>query len=107
MKTTIKLYTLLLAFIAAGLVMSCDKSIDIDEPLSPLQPADVDADAGTWKMIVLTAPNQIAVAAPADITTPAYIAELAAIKDAQSKLTKDQRSIIDYWSGGGVMRWNQ
>jgi len=107
MKTTVKIYTLLFALITAGLITSCDKSIDIDEQLSPLTPADVDADAGTWKMLVLTTPNQIAVAAPSAITSDAYVAELATIKAAQSNLTKDQRNIIDYWSGGGIMRWNQ
>jgi hypothetical protein len=107
MKTTIKIYTLLLACIVAGFVSSCNKDIEIDEQLSPLTPADIDADAGSWKMIVLTTPSQIAVAAPAPITSDAYKAELAAIKDVQSKLTSQQRNIINYWSGGGVMRWNQ
>jgi hypothetical protein len=103
----IKIYTLLLAFVVAGLTVSCDKSIDDGEQLKSLTPADIDADAGTWKMIVLTTPNQVAVAAPAAITSDAYIAELTAIKDAQSKLTSAQRDVINYWSAGGIMRWNQ
>ena len=47
------------------------------------------------------------VAPPAATTSAAYLAEIAALKDAQSKLTKSQRGIIEYWSAGGVLRWNQ
>ena len=32
---------------------------------------------------------------------------MTAIKDAQSRLTADQRKAIDYWSGGGILRWNE
>ena len=79
----------------------------VSEELFPLAPAKLDDTAGSWKPIVLSANDQIAVAAPTAITSDAYKAELAAIKDAQSKLTKNQRRIIEYWSAGGVLRWNQ
>ena len=36
-----------------------------------------------------------------------YQAELNAIKSAQGRLTADQRKAIDYWSRGGVLRWNE
>lgn len=106
-----KLYiaaTLLVASIL-GVVTSCNKDIEIEEELKAFTPADIDADAGTWDMIVLTSVDQINVPAPADldINSDAYKADLAAIKDAQSKLTDAQRKTIEYWSGGGVMRWNQ
>jgi hypothetical protein len=91
----------------ALLITSCDKSIEMSEQLHPLQPSNVDADAGTWKMTFMTAPDQVAVPAPTDVTSDAYKAELAAIKDAQSKLTNAQREAIEYWNGGGVLRWNQ
>ena len=69
--------------------------------------ATTDPDAGTWRMIVLTGPTQIPVAAPAQVTSLDYQAELASIKSAQSRLTSEQRRIIDYWKGGGVLRWNE
>jgi hypothetical protein len=96
-----------LALVSCMLVTSCDKSIEFSEQLTPLQPASLDEDAGTWKMAFMSAPDQIAVAAPADPSSDAYKAELASIKDAQSKLTGAQRGIIEHWSGGGVLRWNQ
>lgn len=104
-------YTFLLMILAVAftvmLPVSCNKEIDITEELDPLTPAAADNDAGTWDMIVLTSPAQITVAAPGDVSAAAYLAELAAIKDAQSKLTSQQRETIEFWSGGGVLRWNQ
>ena len=58
-------------------------------------------------MIVLSAPTQIAVPAPGQIGSIDYQAELTAIKNAQNRLTKAQRVAIDYWSRGGVLRWNE
>jgi uncharacterized protein (TIGR03437 family) len=73
----------------------------------PLAAAVNDSDAGTWKMIVLTSPTQIAVPAPAPVTDPGYLAEVAAVKSAQANLTSAQRTEITYWGSGGVYRWNQ
>ena len=58
-------------------------------------------------MITLTGPTQIVVPAPAQTSGPDYQAELAAIKNAQSRLTPVQRKIVDYWGAGGVIRWNE
>jgi hypothetical protein len=106
-----KIYTLsfILAFMAivSVVIVSCDKDIEISEQFQPAEPDDIDADAGTWKMIVLPTVSQIAVAAPADVNSDAYKAELASIKDLQKTLTDDQKEIIAYWSAGGVLRWNQ
>jgi membrane-associated phospholipid phosphatase len=72
-----------------------------------LQAASADAGAGNWRMIVLTGPTQFAVSPPGSTTGLDYQAELNAIKSAQSRLTADQRKAIDYWSRGGVLRWNE
>lgn len=88
-------------------VTSCDKSIEFTEQLTPLVPAALDEDAATWKMIFMTGPDQIAVPQPIEVSTDAYKEELASIKDLQGKLTEGQRESIEYWSGGGVLRWNQ
>lgn len=74
---------------------------------SSLAAPNNDADAGTWQMIVLTGPTQFVVPAPSQVTSMDYQAELTAIKSAQSHLTSDQRTAIDYWSKGGVLRWNE
>jgi PAP2 superfamily len=89
------------------LVISCNKDIDSKEQLFPLTPASLDATAGSWKMIVMTSPTQVALPLPVAITSPAYLAELVTIKDLQSKLSASQKKSIEYWSGGGILRWNQ
>jgi PAP2 superfamily len=96
-----------LAACAAALLAGCDKSVGPSEVLPPLEPASLDPTAGSWKMIALTGASQVAVAAPTAVTSAAYVAELGAIKTSQANLTDDQRKAIAYWSGGGVMRWNQ
>ena len=91
----------------ATALSGCDNTITFSETLPPLQAASLDSGAGTWQMIVLSGPTQFTVAAPAAETSAAYSAELAAIKSAQAHLTDAQRHVIEYWSGGGVLRWNQ
>jgi hypothetical protein len=97
----------LLACAAALVAAGCDKSVGPFEVLPPLQPSSIDPTAGSWRMILLTSPSQIVVPAPAAIGSAAYLAEVDAIKASQANLTSDQRKAIAYWSGGGVMRWNQ
>ena len=74
---------------------------------APLSAQNTDANAGDWRMIVLTGPTQIAVPAPLQETSADYQAELAAIRRAQAQLTRPQRTAIAYWSQGAVMRWNE
>ena len=86
----------------------CSKSLDEKYLSYPaLNPAKTDVDAGTWKTILLTAPDEFALAAPAGTNTPGYIAEINEIKGWQSKLTEKQKDIIRYWSAGAVLRWNE
>ena len=87
-------------------IASCDNTVHLTD-VPPLQPASVDANAGTWRMIVLTGPEQVAVSAPAPVTSDAYRAEIEAVKTAQAGITEEQQRAVTYWSGGGVLRWNQ
>ena len=96
------------ALLVATLMGSgCTKSITSSEPLATLTPVSADANAGSWKMILLTSPTQISVAAPAAVSDPSYQSELTAIKTAQASLTSAQKATIQYWSAGGVLRWNE
>ena len=51
-----------------------------------------DAGAGSWRMIVLSAPRTVPGAAAAPVGSDAYQAELASIKTAQASLTDAQRA---------------
>jgi hypothetical protein len=99
-----------IALVAAGVALplaSCDRTVTPTEALPPQPAASLDAGAGSWRMLVLAAPDQIAVPAPAAVTSDAYRAELEAVKAAQRSMTASQRRATEYWSGGGVLRWNQ
>jgi hypothetical protein len=94
--------------VAAALsVTSCDKSVQPTEIYPAVAPSSLDADAGTWKMIVMTGPDQIVVPDPASPVSAAYKAEIAALKTAQANETPAQREAVAYWSSGGVLRWNE
>jgi PAP2 superfamily len=86
---------------------ACDKSIPQLEDLPPSNPSSGDANAGNWRMIVLTGPSQFVVPPPTPVASGTYQAELAQIKAGQASLTDVQREAIEYWSSGGVLRWNQ
>lgn len=88
-------------------IVSCDKSLSITEVASPLQPANVDAGAGAWRMIVMTGPDQVAVPAPTAVTSDTYLAEVAAVKSARANMGDTQRHALSVWSAGGVLHWNE
>jgi hypothetical protein len=104
-SVTASLAVLILAAAFAGL--GCDKTIPNLEQLPAASPASGDATAGSWRMIVLSGPTQFSVPPPAPVDSAAYRAELASIKVAQAELSDVQREAIEYWSAGGVLRWNQ
>jgi PAP2 superfamily protein len=96
-----------LAWTAAFLGVACNQDLRPTETFAPSTPAGSDANAGSWRMIVLSGPTQFTVPPPAPTTSDAYRAELASIKTAQASLTDAQRESIQYWSVGGVLRWTQ
>jgi len=97
---------------ALGILMalqpfSCAKINGRTDNLPALQPAKTDIDAGAWKPVLLTTPAQVALAAPGATNTPDYIAQVNEIKDWQLHLTSDEKSIVQYWAAGAVLRWNE
>ncbi|HEX2532184.1 MAG TPA: phosphatase PAP2 family protein [Chitinophagaceae bacterium] len=96
------------AVCALTLFYSCSKDLTEQNRLFPqLQPKSQDLNGGTWKTLLLAAPDEIAVPAPAAVNSPGYLSELLEIKDWQRKLTSRDRESIRYWSAGGVLRWNE
>jgi hypothetical protein len=94
--------------LAVGVAASgCDTTVSSTETLPPQAPTGQDPGAGAWRLQVLNSPLDITVAPPAAATSDAYRAELEALKVSQASLTDAQRERIEYWSGGGVLRWNQ
>ncbi|GAB1344082.1 phosphatase PAP2 family protein [Gemmatimonas sp.] len=106
MTSTFRRATFVLVPLLA-LQLSCDRGVQPTEVLPLLNPVSTDANAGNWRMLVLSGPAQVAVPAPAATSSDAYKAELAALKLAQANMSPAQRRTAAYWSSGGVLRWNQ
>jgi membrane-associated phospholipid phosphatase len=77
------------------------------DDLPALQPAKSDIDAGSWKPVLLTSPNEFSISAPIATNTPDYIAQINEIKTWQANLTDNEKNIVKYWSAGAVLRWNE
>lgn len=87
---------------------ACNKQIeDISQDFPSLNPARTDTNAGTWKPILLSAANEIAVPAPMAIGTPDFTAQLSEIKSWQKNATDADKASLKYWSAGAVLRWNE
>ncbi|HAO46399.1 MAG TPA: PA-phosphatase, partial [Ferruginibacter sp.] len=100
----------ILIVIAAGMLMlhSCSKSIDEQNMHYPMiNPVRPDANAGTWKPILLTAANEFACPAPIATTSPDYVIQLNEIKSFQNQISGDERRLVEYWGAGAVLRWNE
>jgi PAP2 superfamily len=88
--------------------VACNKDIEGRTDNTPaLAPANIDANAGTWRPVLLTGPTEFAVAVPIATTTPDYIAQVNEIKTWQANLTSEEKRIVKYWSAGAVFRWNE
>jgi len=103
-----KIFIGLLLVVTFATQPSCNKDLnEVNLAYQPLQPANIDLNAGSWKTILLTTPDEFTVVAPVATNTPGYIAELNEIKGWQRNLTSQQRQLVKYWSAGSVLRWNE
>ncbi|MBC7949953.1 MAG: phosphatase PAP2 family protein [Chitinophagaceae bacterium] len=101
-------YIFHLLIICSLAIASCNKDVDgRTDDLPALKPTNIDVNAGIWKPILLTSASEFAVAAPVATTTPDYIAQINEIKTWQADLTKEEKRIVQYWSAGAILRWNE
>src|SRR5687767_9330813 len=108
MKKLLYLAIPALVIATAIIPFSCSKkAAGRTDDLPPLQPAKTDIDAGSWKTILLTSPNEFSISAPIATNTPDYIAQINEIKTWQASLTDNEKNIVKYWSAGAVLRWNE
>lgn len=99
---------LLYIFSVIVVLGACNKDLDdASQDFPVLQPVKTDANAGTWKPILLTAPDQIAVPAPGPTSGPEYTAQINEIKSLQAQLGNDGKQQVNYWGAGAVLRWNE
>lgn len=90
-------------FIALG---SCEKTPEsIDR--APYPETALEPNAENWKTYIVPVGAAVSVPQPEAITSPAYLAELAALKTAMSNATAEQKEATQYWGGNGVVRWHE
>lgn len=98
----------LLIVSALSLLVACSKGIsDRSQEFPALNPAKTDINAGTWKTMLLTAPDEVAVTAPSAPSGPDYTAQINEIKSLQARLDDNGKDRLKYWSAGAVLRWNE
>lgn len=98
---------LLLTVICLCLIPSCDEDLATQVDYTDYTFSGLDEDGGTWATTLLATPETIVVAAPTDITSPAYLAEIAALKSATTRLNSAQIEAVDYWTNNPILRWNE
>jgi hypothetical protein len=97
-------------FLVAMIAIACSCSKGIEERtdgLPPLNPVRADQDAGNWTPILLTGPTEFTVAAPISVASPDYRIQINEIKSMQSRMTEADKKLVEYWSAGAVLRWNE
>ena len=104
---TISILKVCIGLCALFIVSSCEKDIPVQADYTDYVYSSMDEDGGSWKPILLTGSSQIAVPAPADVSSEAYQNELAALKTATSNLTGSQMEAVEYWSNNPILRWNE
>jgi hypothetical protein len=108
MKKIFLLPGILIFTLSIVLFAGCSKDIEGRTDNAPaLHPSNTDLNAGTWKPVLLTSPDEFAVVAPIATTAPDYIAQINEIKTFQADLSNDEKALVKYWSAGAVLRWNE
>ena len=102
-------YSLLLVSVSIMLLMvACSKDISSrTDNTAALAPANTDINAGSWKPILLSSPDEFHVPAPIATNTPDYIAQINEIRSWQKEIGSDEQALVDYWGAGAVLRWNE
>lgn len=102
------IYSFALLFTIISFVSSCKKEVQgKTDNTGALAPLNIDLNAGSWKPVLLTGPTEFSVAAPVAATSPDYIIQLSEIKTWQAAITEKERALVQYWSAGAVLRWNE
>ncbi|MBP6827763.1 MAG: phosphatase PAP2 family protein [Saprospiraceae bacterium] len=104
-----KIKYILSLFVSASLLFGlnrCSKTVE-NPVFEPYAETNLDATGGNWKTYVLANGSDIAVPAPEDATSAAYLAELADLKSKMSAATAGQQDLARLWGANGVLRWHE
>lgn len=98
---------LLLTLPALLALASCKKEPITGAEIEAYTYASLDQNGGTWVGILLDSSSQVGIPAPADISSPAYLDELADLKQASANLSEEEKEAVAYWGPNALVRWNE
>ena len=98
-KLSIYISLLLLIFTA------CEHDLPTEANYSHYEFSSQDLDGGTWTPVLISAPDQITIPVPEDVSSVVYQSELNEIRS--QNLTSEQRKAVEYWTNNPVLRWNE
>lgn len=88
-------------------VFSCEKDLPTQAKYTDYLFSSIDENGGTWKPVLLDSSSQIVIPIPEEVTSNAYLDELASLKSEASNLSGEQQEAIDYWTNNPILRWNE
>lgn len=88
-------------------VASCEEDLPRYAQFTAYEYSGLDENGGNWTPVLLSSSSQIVIAAPEDVTSAAYQAELAEVKDAARNLSGDQKRMVEYWTNNPIIRWSE
>ena len=93
------------AILLSSLFLGCEKDLPTYYEFDPYTFSSQDPEAGSWKPLLLSRPDQIAVPPPPE--GDAYAAELAQARQATASLSAEAQAAVAYWSNNPLVRWNE
>ena len=90
------------------IALSCNKSIDeINKKFPLLTPVKADANAGTWKPILVSNFDSYTPSTPLNEQDPGFKQQLNDIVELQKSMNDADMQNMKYWGAGGILRWNE
>jgi hypothetical protein len=103
-----KYFYLTISFLASAFLFhSCVEDLPTYFEYTGYEFADLDANAGNWKLILHTSNDQFAIPNPASAGSAQLNRELADAKEKISGANSDQKASVKYWTNNPLLRWNE
>ena len=103
-----KYFYLTISFLSSTLLFhSCVEDLPTYFEYSGYEFANLDANAGKWKLILHTSNEEVAIPNPAAVGSIELNRELSDAKEKISRATSDQKESVKYWTNNPVLRWNE
>ena len=99
-------YLFLIAFGMASL-SSCVEDLPTELEYEAYEYANVDEDAGEWKLILMSSNEEVAIPDPAAVGSAALNQELQTAKEKIANASTAQRQAVAYWTNNPLIRWNE